>query len=303
MAAELWKLEQATELTEFYNRQVQKLPFGDPAEPAEFLSGMLWSQAPQLIDHDGEQLVVYSGGRDVLAFAHIGACRPRGSEEEIGLVRFLAYEPGQVQAARAVLELMEETLAAGGHRRVVAFPIEHGYRHYHLGRGFLVDGWTHVLGLLRTGGYAYDEGQLLLQLDPVGAEEPEMPDEVTGSRLVVTPISSDYAGLPFQDEGLRIRLVRADTELARCTSRPVSHHHSGPRGREAFIVEGLHVVEELRGLGWGRYLLLRMHDEMRQRGYRTATIGVLRDNDTALFLYGNAGYRVVCSEWTFTKEL
>ncbi len=69
------------------------------------------------------------------------------------------------------------------------------------------------------------------------------------------------------------------------------------------MVEGLHVVEELRGRGWGRYLLLRMHAEMRQRGYRTATIGVQRDNDTALFLYGNAGYQVVCSEWTFTKEL
>jgi len=105
MAAELWELDQAPELTDFYNRQTRTLPFGDPVQPTEFLSGMLWSQAPQLIDHDGEQLAVYSSAHEVLAFAHIGASRPRGSEEEIGLIRFLAYEPGQTLAARAVLEL------------------------------------------------------------------------------------------------------------------------------------------------------------------------------------------------------
>ena len=201
-----------------------------------------------------------------------------------------------MEAARAVLELAEETLEAQGHQRIVAFPIEHGYKFYHAGRGFLVDRWTHVLGLFRSSGYTLDEGQVLLLLDCLGAEEPEMPDPVAGSQLVVTPSSGDHAGL-------RIQLMQAESELGRCTSRPLSHHHSGPAARDRFLVEGLHVAEQLRGLGWGRYLLLRMHSEIRQRGYRTAAIGTDRDNGIALFLYGNVGYQIVCSEWTFTKDL
>ena len=195
MPEEKWDLSRAAELTDFYNEQTRSLPFGYPVEPEELGVGMSWSQAPQLLDHDCEELVAHVDHGEVVAMAHLGCCRQRGSDEDRGLIRFFGCQPGRVDEARATLRLTGQELASRGHHRVIAFPIEHGYRCYHAGRGFLVDRWTHIVGLLRTQGDDYDEGQVLLQLESLDSTSPAPPRHIMDAEVLVTP-GSDSTDLP-----------------------------------------------------------------------------------------------------------
>jgi len=69
------------------------------------------------------------------------------------------------------------------------------------------------------------------------------------------------------------------------------------------MIGGLHVTEELRGQGLGRYLLDRMHSELHGRGYRRMVIGTGTDNWRAMLLYATRGYRIICQEYTFRKDM
>ena len=296
MPLERWDLNRAADLTDFYNEQIRSLPFGYPVMPEELTAGMTWSQAPQLIDHECEELVTFVDHGKILAMVHLGCCRYPGSDEKLGLIRFFACQSDCVDEARDALRCAEKLLAERDLHRIIAFPIEHGYRCYQAGRGFLVDRWTHILGLLRTQGYEYDEGQVLLQMESLDRTPFVTPDPISDIEVVVTPGAGDSTDL-------RIELVRGDQQLGRCTSRGLSVHHSTVEARDQFIVEGLHVTGDLRGQGWGRYLLSRMHHERAEQGYRRATIGTDRDNSVALLLYGSCGYQITCSEWTFCKSL
>ena len=297
MTVDLWSVDRARELTAFYNEQIHSLPHSASVQPGEFEMGIRWSQAPQLIDHAVEQFVVAQDEGRIIGFAHLGVCKPWQADGEArGLIRFLTCEPGQRSAGRQILAVAEQTLARMGFRRVIAFDIHHGYQFYHVGRGFLVDRLTHVLGLMVTNGYDFDETQVFLELDPLQAYDPPMPKKPAQADLVI-------ASTPGDPPGLRIRLMRGQDELGRCVSRPLSHHHRSLATRDQFMVGGLHVAEELRGRGWGRYLLLRMHWEMQERGYHRALIGTGPNNGLALLLYGNEGYQIICNEYTFTKTL
>jgi ribosomal protein S18 acetylase RimI-like enzyme len=140
-----------------------------------------------------------------------------------------------------------------------------------------------------------EEEGILLGLDSLG-EAPDPPESVAGAHIVVAGGSSEPAWV-------RIQLLKGETELARCVGRPLAIHHSGPSGRDGFMIEGLHVADTLRGRGWGRYMLGRMHSELRERGYGSAVLGTEPANGPALLLYGNAGYRVICTEWTLERRL
>ena len=71
----------------------------------------------------------------------------------------------------------------------------------------------------------------------------------------------------------------------------------GPRGipGAAFLYD-IEVVEERRGRGFGRALLVAVEDAARQAGATTLELNVFGQNRTAVALYDSAGYDVVTQQ-------
>ena len=61
-------------------------------------------------------------------------------------------------------------------------------------------------------------------------------------------------------------------------------------GRDAFVDE-FYLREQYRGRGWGRAALVFAEDAAREAGIRALHLEVVRENESALKMYGKMGFR------------
>jgi ribosomal protein S18 acetylase RimI-like enzyme len=78
---------------------------------------------------------------------------------------------------------------------------------------------------------------------------------------------------------------------------PCAEYNAAGEDHEWAFTKWLGVEAAVRGKGLGKHLLQRALLELRQAGYRHATISTARHNYRAALLYSNLGYRVV--DWTY----
>ena len=130
--------------------------------------------------------MIAPGYRGFSAYASGSSCRGEGSHvSDWGRLIHTRPPDAQGEAGKAVLSVAERTLVAQGRRKILALRFWPGYRFYHAGRGFLVDRWTHVLGILLSRGYELQEGGAFLQADTLDESEREEPDPIPGAEIVV----------------------------------------------------------------------------------------------------------------------
>lgn len=82
----------------------------------------------------------------------------------------------------------------------------------------------------------------------------------------------------------------------------VSGDKEAADGKNRAYVFGFRVKPEWRNRGVGRHLMTFIEDDLWQRGFRTITLNVAKDNPAALRLYQRLGYRVIASKsgiWSY----
>lgn len=65
-------------------------------------------------------------------------------------------------------------------------------------------------------------------------------------------------------------------------------------------LEPVGIVKEKQGLGYGRFLLTTVLQQLQSRGIHTVSLGVWANNDTAVHLYHSLGFRYVSSSYSLT---
>jgi ribosomal protein S18 acetylase RimI-like enzyme len=120
--------------------------------------------------------------------------------------------------------------------------------------------------------------------------------KVTGFRTTYSPWVSSAALEPMLDEprvaaGLRDTLAVESNFalLARRGGSCIGIAVCLVAGRDEPLLDSFHVLPEARGTGIGAVLLVRLADELVERGVRALTVGVLEPNVRTVELYERLG--------------
>ena len=68
-------------------------------------------------------------------------------------------------------------------------------------------------------------------------------------------------------------------------------------------IEPIGIVRQKQGLGYGRFLLTSLLQNLQNRGVQTVTLGVWTNNETAVHLYQSLGFRHTSSSYSLTHTL
>ena len=287
-----YEAELAPEVARLYNRAVSGLPHCHPVATerlARFLAREP-EEASNDIPSDEVVFVAMADGQGI-GFVDTTVGHPGGwGDGTQGVVRFLCYVPGRRAAGQALLEAAEAHLARKDLDRIQAFPQEHCYPFYHLHAAYLSDRLGHVEGLLGMGGYERVRGEVILDWPGFRPAVPP-PPEASARTDVTFPEAGGE--LP----GVEVRAWLDGDDVGECVCRSCGEYAPDAEAQRWVEVVGLGVEDNLRGRGWGRYLLLRALGEARETGYRNAAISTWWGNHRALLFYSNYGFRV--ADWTY----
>jgi ribosomal protein S18 acetylase RimI-like enzyme len=296
-----WDMGDAHRLTEFYNEQIADIPHCYAVSADEFQQGLVLDTSSDTGTQDNaawrEQLIVEETQGTILGFIHLAikiAIKTVEADTSQGYIRFLTYERGQRRAGQQLLAAGERYFRAAQVRSIDAFLPYQGYRFYHVGRGFVVDRWAHVYGLLGINKYRIRHAQVFMEKALVEGSEPVLPTTDANLSLSVEVGPQDAPQVS-------VTLARDGQVVGECDARPVGQLQRSRKGARQFYIPGLWVTEDLRGIGLGRYLVERLHWEMLQRGYDHALIGTELDNYRAQQLYASDGYELLLNEYSFAK--
>ncbi|MGA2111851.1 MAG: N-acetyltransferase [Anaerolineales bacterium] len=110
-------------------------------------------------------------------------------------------------------------------------------------------------------------------------------------------------------QGLRLMMVAVDGTTGEIVGQVFVQYSSGdPRfadGRTRGYIYALRVKAGYQNRGIGHQLIQAAEDNLRQKGMRTATIGVAKSNTGAQRLYEHIGYRVLgedAGRWSYLDE-
>ena len=289
-----------TSVTRFYNHLTANVPKCYPVKEEEFataIQGVTTGKADKKdggLDSETAFVAVTNGA--VQAFIHAGIGQIGDNrEEDIGVIRFFAYERGARGVGQAVLEKAETYLKAFNISQIFAFPQDCRYRFYHFEHAYLSDALDQVQGLLGFNGYHRSTGEVFLDWED----------------YAITPVPSS---LPVT---LSVKWQDGRGQLPNCT---VLAHQDGKQvGICESICGGefsshidtqtwLHTVwlgieDDCQGQGLGRYLLQYALQEMKKIGYQHAAISTAWDNHRAFLFYSNCGYRAVDWTYGFVRDL
>ncbi|NKB71486.1 MAG: GNAT family N-acetyltransferase [Candidatus Latescibacteria bacterium] len=306
-----WEEATAGELSDFYNRQIARIPLCFAVASDEFQRGFEYRVNPWpneegkdgLEGHSQRQLLVAREGGEVVGFADMG----RQLEEKgpaCGLIRCLLYEPGQRRAGQALLEEAEAYFRGLGLAQVKAFT-QGTYPFFQFGYGALSQTLGHVHALFGINGYqvarfandGLPQGWKMYRraLEKVSCPEAPAAD---------IEIKIQHPASRGQRPNLAVELCRGGDLLAVGWSSAAESHCLTAAARPLFITDEIQVIQKDNyGRGWGRYLLLRTWWEMQQLGYTQACLGCSLGNYRAHLLYTNLGYEVVDGSSAWCKEL
>lgn len=146
-----------------YNTLTTNVPHCYPVSEDE-LGAVLMQPAYETADTKrlhSQTTFVARGRKDILGFIQvgIGPCE-KLNKNNIRVIRFLGYQPGERQFAQALLEKAENHLNAYTPNLIIAFPQDYRYRFYHFGYAYLSVTLGQVQALLGYNGYRRKLGEV-----------------------------------------------------------------------------------------------------------------------------------------------
>jgi GNAT superfamily N-acetyltransferase len=252
---------------------------------------------PRILLSEGAAWAAVERGR-VVGFCHVavGDSKPDYDEaspvERAGGVRTLFFDRGERAVGGALLDAAEAHLRAEGVARIDAYHFDHRLPFHHVEHSYLSARLEHVHALLGARGYVPGESEVNLDWPAFAAPDPGDPPATVTIRLEwgqgagERPSLILHATAPGDEE----------REVGICVNLCVGDGTPAPEAQDWVYTAWLHVAEEHRGAGLGRYLMRRALHELRQVGYTNATICSISNNYRALLLYSGLGYHSV--DWT-----
>ena len=240
-------------------------------------------------------LVADSGGD---GFIHVGRqATNKWQEDEIGVIRFLAYRRGERAVGAALLAAAESWMRERDLRRSVVMPQPWRYPFYAFPHAYLSDHLDHVQALLRFRGYTKTGGEVFLDwLDM----QPKLVGDSSG--LDYELCVEDHPGAGSRP-GLRLRAVQDGDGIGECELVSGAESSAADEAHDFAFCDWLGVNEKHQGRGLGRFLLAHAMYLAREHGYRHGAISTAFDNDRAFLFYTNHGFRVVDWTYEFAREL
>ena len=278
--------------TQFYNNLTVNVPHCYPVsedELGEVLQNTTYKTEDKKVLQSQTTFVAREQGT-ISGFIQVGI----GPDEElnknnIGIIRFLGYQPGERRAGQALLEKAESYLSTYNPELIVALPQDYRYRFYHFGHAYLSDALGHVQALLGYNGYQRRFGEVFLAWENY---------TVTPIQLAI-PIELTVEWKPGRGErpNCTVQAFHDGTEVGICDSVSGGEFSDHPDAQDWLHTMWLGIKDEFQGRGLGRYLLQYILHEMHNIGYRHALISTSWDNYRAALFYSNFGYQV--TDWTY----
>ena len=289
-----------TSVAQFYNHLTADVPKCYPVKEEEFaaaIRGVTTGKADKKAGGlDTETAFVAMVNGTVQAFIHVGIGQIGDNrEEDIGVIRFFAYERGTRRVGQAVLEKAEAYLKTFNISRIFAFPQDCRYRFYHFEHAYLSDALDQVQGLLGFNGYHRSEGEVFLDWEDYSVTP-------VPSSLPVT-LSIEWKDGRGQLPNCTVLAHQDDKQVGICESLCGGEFSSHTDAQTWLHTTWLGVEDDFQGQGLGRYLLQYALQEMKKIGYRHAAISTAWDNHRAFLFYSNCGYRTVDWTYEFVKDL
>ena len=290
-----YKVNLAPVVATAYNRVVRGVPYCYPVNAEEFAAAAApatGAQGYRLLR--SEAAFVTLEGAVATGFAHVAiGFQDRHAKVEEGLLRCLWYEPGHRNAGQALLEAAQVHLNQHGATGVIAFPQKHRYPFYHLPSAYLSDRLGHVGALLGQNGYRSTHGEVYMDWPNYLPPTPVAPQ-------MSIDVSVEWRQGRGARPGLILSAKHGERQVGVCHSVSRGDYTNAEAVQDWFFTEWIGVEPDVQGKGVGRYLLQRALLEMREAGYRHATISTARHNYRAALFYTNLGFRVV--DWTYAYE-
>ena len=289
-----------TPMTQFYNRLTADVPHCYPVTEAEFAVAMhrVTTDKADIKENglDAETAFVVIVDGIIQAFIHIGISHiGENREEDVGIIRFFAYERGARRVGQAVLERAEAYLKTYNITRIFASPQDCRYRFYHFDHAYLSDALDQVQGLLGFNGYHRSAGEVFLDWEDYSVTP-------VPSTLPVK-LSVEWKDGRGQLPNCTVHAHQNGEEVGICQSVCGGEFSSHPDAQDWLHTTWLGIEDDFQGQGLGRYLLQYALQEMKKIGYRHAAISTAWDNHRAFLFYSNCGYRTVDWTYEFVKDL
>lgn len=311
-------LHTARTVAALYNAQVRSLPCDSTATPEEFQRGAryawsVWSEG--LFDHADltQQCFLIAGDQGCAhGFVHIAkwervsehAREELGADAtfagaEAGVVRFLAFDPGEPRTGQSLLEAAERWFRSVGLRDVyLAYP----YGFLRAGHAWLMSSMGHVCALFGINGYEAHERGVALRLADLETADFETV-EMGPPPGVTTSFETKNSGAEGSLADLHVELRRGPTKVGSAYVQACGRLSSAAEAQQVYDLLWYNVQESERGRGSGKYLLDTTLREAWARGSRTMLCYTHEDNHVALRLYAAAGFKVDALTYALSKQL
>ena len=280
------------ELAAAYNKATAGVPHCYPVAEGTFERGLseLSEDRKKHCSLGWHEVRVARDGDVVVGFVHPAIGRLGEDKNDVGMIRFLAYDRGRRATGQALLATAEACLRERGARSVQVCPQRAIYHFYYAEPAFLSDRLDHVQALLAFSGYAKAGGEVFLDWPDFEPREPE-PGEVRAD------IEVERREKPGRRADIFVRARVDGKEIGVCRTGSLAEVSGAREADEWVFTHWLGVERDMQGKGLGRRLLRRSLVEAHRIGYRHAAISTSWDNHRAFLFYSNFGYRV--ADWTY----
>jgi GNAT superfamily N-acetyltransferase len=302
-----WQRDQAGELAECYNRQIQDVPYcysqsseafsrGVEEELAE-LFGFRRSEALT-----SEKFIVAVESGSVVGFVDYGIHEQSEAEsaKKVGVIRFLAYEPGCRIVGQALLEEAEQVVFTEcGATEISVFPKGYIYHFCSPDGGFSTLA-GHIAGLLGVNGYQVNGKTIYLSRTDLALTEPSCPDS-----NVRISVNGEKRRSRYPEIMINAELIKdgEETDVGDCLAYPLEYVQSSEEAYDQIYINWMGIARGFQGRGWGRYLLWKTFIEAESVGYTQCVLGTAETNSRALLFYSNYGFQVTHSSYSYAKNL
>ena len=284
--------EMVGQSAQFYNNLIVNTPHCYPVSEGDLGEVLLCTtyetEDKQVLQ---AQTTYVARARDtILGFIQVGIGRiDELNKNNIGVIQFFGYQPGERQAGQALLEQAETYLSTYNPDQIVAFPQDYRYRFYHFGHAYLSDALGQVQGLLGYNGYQRRFGEVFLAWENYS---------VTPTALAtLIELTVDWEPGRGERPNCTALAFHDGIEVGVCHSVSGGEFSNDTKAQDWLHTMWLGIKDEFQGQGLGRYLLEYTLHEMHNIGYRHALISTDWENYRAFLFYSNCGYRV--SDWTY----
>ena len=288
--------QMAPGLARCYNEMAAAAPYCAPVGEEWFRDLGRLARAPCR----EESVLVAQEGGEVVGFVHVAVAAPATEDWHLkgqpGVIRFLAYRPGQRPVGKALLEAAEGWLREHGRREVVAGHCDYLYPFYYLPFGHISERISHLPPLFGLAGYAIFESEVF-------SDWPDFEAPVVAKPDLKVELTSTHEQIGTFGPGIAVRAKRGKRQVGECLMMWLGRDSCRPELADWCFCESLQVSEPLQGRGLGKHLLVSGLAKMREAGARHAMISTDWNNYRAYLFYTNFGYRFLDRSFAFRRRL